>query len=209
MSESNIFTKLGRVRNFPLLAVRLIGAVLPGGFLTSTAHVRKQILIKELRKTRRLDTFVETGTNEGDMVEAVKSDFTRIYSIELDQRLFQHAHKRFAGQQHITILQGDSAEVLPRILPELSTPSLFWLDAHYSGGTTAKGPTETPIIQEIDSILKHPVKGHLILIDDAWSFGTIKDYPTVSELKGYIRQKNPRAEVTVSRGVIWVSGPGV
>lgn len=205
MSSPNIFSKLRRVRNLPRLGFQLVRAVMPGGFLTSTAHLRKQKLIKEAQRAYDLRTFVETGTNEGEMVEAVKSLFTRIYSVELDMSLFKRAGERFRDQKHIEIVQGDSAEVLPRLLREISTPCLFWLDAHYSGGVTAKGATETPILQEIDDILRHGIKDHLILIDDAWCFGTMKDYPSIPELKKFVKQRNASAQVKVSRGVIWVT----
>lgn len=207
MRTLKIYSKLLRVRNFPLLGVRLIRGLLPGGFLSSSAHLHKQLLIKKIKLNFGFSTFVETGTNEGAMIEAVKNQFTYIYSIELDQHLYHRAKDRFAGQMNIKIFQGDSAEVLPSILRVITTPSLFWLDAHYSGGTTAKGATETPILQEIDEILKHHVRGHLILIDDAWSFGTIKDYPTISELKRHIRRQNPCAKVKIFSGVIWVYDP--
>ena len=42
-------------------------------------------------------TFVETGTYRGDMVEAVKKEFDKIYSIEIGQELAVSAQKRFAN----------------------------------------------------------------------------------------------------------------
>jgi len=167
--------------------------------------LRKQALISETQKAYGLQTFVETGTNEGDMVAAIQDCFNSVYSVELDLNLFKRARERFLAKKHIKIFQGDSAKVLPQILKEVSAPCLFWLDAHYSGGVTAKGSTETPIHQEIDEILRHPIQGHLILIDDAWCFGTMKDYPSVKELKQFVKERNARAKVKVCRGVIWVS----
>jgi hypothetical protein len=205
MNISHTVAKLKQVRNLPLLGFRLIGAVLPGGFLSSTAHLRKQRLIRETQERFGLQTFVETGTNEGDMIFAVRDNFKKIYSIELDRQLFQRASARLEEWKHIKILLGDSATVLPQILTELSEPCLFWLDAHYSGGVTARGSTDTPIHQEIDEILRHPNKQHMILIDDAWCFGTMKDYPSVKELKEFVKARSARARVEVSRGVIWVS----
>ena len=57
------------------------------------------------------------------------------------------------GYQHVYILQGDSTHVLSAILGKISQPCLFWLDAHCSGGQTARGELETPIMWELSCIL--------------------------------------------------------
>jgi 16S rRNA A1518/A1519 N6-dimethyltransferase RsmA/KsgA/DIM1 with predicted DNA glycosylase/AP lyase activity len=67
-----------------------------------------------------------------------KKKFKRIWSIELDKILFELARKKFQSESHIKIIQGDSGTVLPELLNKLTDPDIFWLDAHYSGGKTAK-----------------------------------------------------------------------
>jgi hypothetical protein len=44
---------------------------------------------------------------------------------------------------------------------------MFWLDRHYSGGFTAKGEKDCPIIEELDAISNGSHLKHSILIDDA------------------------------------------
>jgi hypothetical protein len=143
----------------------------------------KHEIIREHATRHRLRTLVETGTYTGGTIAALQSDFERIYSIELDAVLYEQAHTRFARAPHITLLRGDSSDVLPALLPRLTTPALFWLDGHYSGPGTAKGRRETPIVEEIRAILAHPVAGHVILVDDARAFGTWPDYPTLDEFR--------------------------
>jgi hypothetical protein len=109
----------------------------------------KQDIVKDYAKSFSLRTFIETGTYHGGMVHAVKRCFERIWSIELDKNLCEEARQRFRRDHHISIVQGDSGEVLPEILASVDTPSLFWLDGHYSGGDTAKGKLETPIRIEL------------------------------------------------------------
>ena len=46
-------------------------------------HIVKQRVLREYAKKYGLRILVETGTSTGDMVEAMKTDFDRIYSIEL------------------------------------------------------------------------------------------------------------------------------
>jgi hypothetical protein len=73
--------------------------------------------------------------------------------------------------------------VLLTVLQKLREPTLFWLDGHWSGGITAKGEKETPIVAECEAVLSHPVRGHVILIDDARCFTGENDYPTVAEMR--------------------------
>ncbi len=128
-------------------------------------------------------TLIETGTFKGDLIFALLRDFDRLYSVEMGHDLFVAATRRFATERHVTILEGDSTKALPLILAKLSEPAIFWLDAHASGGETATGKLETPIESELSAILNHPVKTHVILIDDAREFGMGKDYPTLGRVK--------------------------
>jgi hypothetical protein len=50
-------------------------------------HVIKQRAIKSYARRFGLSVFVETGTYLGDMVEAVRPHFKKIYSIELSEEL--------------------------------------------------------------------------------------------------------------------------
>src|SRR5688572_16817401 len=104
------------------------------GTLSHPPHVLKAKVVLEYAERFALRTFIETGTWIGLMVNATKSKFDRIYSIELNHRLAEVAKRKFRKYPHITIAQGDSTEILPSILTGLKKPALFWLDAHYSGG---------------------------------------------------------------------------
>ena len=126
---------------------------------------------------------VETGTFLGNTIKAVKNEFKEIYSIELDRSLYIQAKNRFKKFKHINIKFGDSSEKLPEILSKIESQCLFWLDAHYSGKNTSKTEVETPIINELRCIINHPIKNHIILIDDANKFTGQNDYPTIKEIK--------------------------
>jgi hypothetical protein len=74
---------------------------------------------------------------------------------------------------------------------------LFWLDGHYSAGITARGDIATPISLELEAILSHPVKSHVILIDDARDFTGKDSYPFLDNLLHKIRvDGNYSVEVT-------------
>jgi hypothetical protein len=131
--------------------------------------------------------FVETGTYKGKMVYAVMPHIKEIYSIELDAIHFEKARRRFAGYSNIHIIRGQSGELLPEVLRDINEPALFWLDPHYSGGSTTKGDLETPIIQEMSCILNHNrAKQHIVLIDDARCFVGKNDYPTLNTLENFV-----------------------
>src|SRR6476660_7589661 len=78
-------------------------------------HVVKQDTVIEFGHRFRIPVFIESGTYLGQMVHAVKEVFPEIYSIELGTQLFERVQKEFAQAQHITILHGDSGEILGQI----------------------------------------------------------------------------------------------
>ena len=159
---------------------------------------------------RRFSTrvFVETGTYKGKMVYAVMPHVKEVYSIELDETLYHKAQRRFGGYYNIHILQGQSGELLPKVLDNIDEPCLFWLDAHYSGGSTTRGESETPIMQELQCILNHAnAEQHVILIDDARCFTGANDYPELDKLKQFILTALPGSTFEVRDDIIRVS-PG-
>jgi hypothetical protein len=165
-------------------------------------HIVKQRTIQEYQNKYQYTTFIETGTYLGDMVEAQKKIFRKIYSIELGLTLFDKATKRFKNDKNITIIQGDSGEVLKNVLLELNEPAIFWLDGHYSGGITAKGDKNCPIYKELDAISESKGFNHILLIDDARCFNGNGDYPTVDQLTEYIKSKNEKYQVHVKDDII-------
>ena len=157
----------------------------------TVSHVVKQRTIKTFAQQYKIRVFIETGTYLGDMVAALSNDFDKIYSIELNEDLFKQAEKKFAGLEHITIVFGDSAQVMPEILRQIYVPCLFWINAHYSEGITAMGKKETPILEELRHICEHPINNHVVLIGDASLFIGKNDYPSMESIKGFINNRFP------------------
>jgi hypothetical protein len=151
-------------------------------------HPIKQRTVKKYAEKYGIRILVETGTYYGDMVEAMRNDFERIYSIELSAALATKAARRFRSHSNITILQGDSATVLGEIVPTLTAPALFWLDGHYSGGVTARGESDTPIYKELGHVLASSLR-HVVLIDDARCFGSDPAYPSIDDLSTFTRKQ--------------------
>ncbi len=170
-------------------------------------HVIKQRELRNYADKYDLKVLVETGTFMGDMVEAMKNSFEKIYSIELSAELYENARKRFEGDERIELIHGDSGKMLGKLLENLDQPALFWLDGHYSAGITAKGEKETPIYEELTHIYSAQISGHVVLIDDARCFGTDPAYPSTSELSEFIRTKRPDSKIEVDFDSIRVTQP--
>jgi hypothetical protein len=161
-------------------------------------HIIKQKLIKKYAKEFNLKILVESGTYYGDMVEAQSKNFERIYSIELSPILFSYATERFKSKTNIELIQGDSGIEIEKIMKKIGQPALFWLDGHYSAGETAKGKTDTPILEELEHILSSGKLAHVIIIDDARLFGSNPAYPSLESLEKFVYSKRPNVEISVS-----------
>lgn len=168
-------------------------------------HIVKQRTIRAAAEKYGVKVLVETGTYYGDMVQAMRKCFSRIYSIELSKELYETAKRRFAGDDKITIIHGDSGIELGKLVESLDQPALFWLDGHYSAGVTAKGNKDTPIFEELAHIFKRHQRGDVILIDDARCFGSDPAYPSIDALKKFIEANRPNVEVEIKNDSISIA----
>lgn len=167
-------------------------------------HIIKQRILIQYANKYRLKVLVETGTYYGDMVEAMKNNFDLIYSIELSKKLFDIAKKRFRKASHIELINGDSGKELGKLMNMIGQPALFWLDGHYSEGVTARGEKDTPIYEELHHIFRND-RNHVIIIDDARCFGTDPAYPTLEELKEFIKSMRENVSISVQDDSIRVT----
>ena len=115
--------------------------------------------------------FIETGSFLGNGIQsAIDAGFKKIYSIELSMELYERCKKRFKDNNNVYLKQGDSSIVLNELLKGSSSDAnnniTYWLDGHYSGGSTVKGNINSPIINELEIIKKYYKAGDIILIDD-------------------------------------------
>src|SRR5215212_6347121 len=90
-------------------------------------------LVLALQRELNAGDFIETGTYHGDTAAWAAQHFARVATIELSPQYHAAAAQRFRGQQQVRVLNGSSATVLQEIVPGLTSPAIFWLDAHWSG----------------------------------------------------------------------------
>ncbi|MBU4348411.1 FkbM family methyltransferase [Patescibacteria group bacterium] len=171
------------------------------------SHFLKEQIVKNYAKKYKIKTFIETGTYKGIMLSAVKDIFEKLYSIELNATSFQNALIKFREDKQIKLLNGDSGKIMINVLKDINEPCLFWLDGHYSGKSTSKGEKNTPILQELKTILNHKIKNHIILIDDARLFTGKNDYPTIKELKYFVKNLNNNLRLKVKYDIVRIISP--
>ena len=125
---------------------------------------------------------VETGTCQGYSTEIIAGLFPRVYTIEVKQDLYERALDSFPNA---TCIWGDSAPELPRLIPQLDEPTVFFLDAHWSGDQTTDwanshfsghgvdtgmGEGQVPLLEEISAIVDLFPHRCAVYIDDMDKF---------------------------------------
>lgn len=153
-----------------------------GGCQSPAPEVVKKSIVRHYVTSHRTPVFIETGTFLGNMVQFIADTGVQCHSIEIDEGLHARAKELLSSRSNVRLILGDSAQELPKLIAKLNTPATFWLDGHYSGQGTGRGEIDTPISAELEAILDHPVKTHVILIDDARCFDGQSDYPGLHQL---------------------------
>lgn len=159
-------------------------------------------ILKACRKD--ITTFIETGALKGEGVQAaVDAGFLKIFSIEFYEPRFNRCVARFKNNCNVSMLRGNSPDVLKDMLPGINERVLFWLDAHYGIKPETNNPiplTETqPLLQELETIKAHPIKNHTILIDDVRIMnGKAANWHHISveEVVSKLKEINPEYTIT-------------
>jgi hypothetical protein len=110
-------------------------------------------------------TYVETGSYRGFMIEHVIDEYDVIHSIELSSRWYRYCLDKFGNSEHVHLHEGDSRAVLPSLLEGVAEPAVIFLDAHYSGGTTARAERDTPLLEELEIVGRRQYPD-IIIVDD-------------------------------------------
>lgn len=192
--ETGVYHAFRRSRVFvryirPVYGHRLVRKWWAAGRPAPPPHDVKLAMILFLADRIQAEVLIETGSFRGDTVRALRGRFDLIASIEIAPLLWQPLQREFARDPKVRMILGNSAKELSKLLDEITQPTLFWLDAHYSGGPTL-GDGYVPIHAELDIISQHAPVKHAILIDDMRKFKGESGYPTTIEIVEYLRVKN-------------------
>lgn len=168
-------------------------------------YIIKRKVIRDYALKYKAPVFFETGTAAGDTTAVVAPLFKKVFSIEINKHFYENAKKRFANDKKIEIINGDSGKVMPDLMKnKIDTPVLFWLDGHYNSLQDVKSSNEQvcPIFEELETIFIHPIKNHIMLIDDARLFTGKEGYPTLEEVKNFTSSKRPDLSFYVDTDII-------
>lgn len=149
-------------------------------------NVVKRAVLKRLALPDSV--WVETGTYRGDTTAMLAQLAARVISLEPEPVLFARAQQRFRHTANVEILNATSEAALPAVLAGLAGSVCFWLDGHFSGGVTHRGPNDTPVLHELAAIEANLPRWPraLILVDDVRLFtGRVHaygPYPPLREL---------------------------
>jgi predicted O-methyltransferase YrrM len=130
------------------------------------------ILLSLKDNYKNYSCFIETGTLEGQSIKNMEPYFDTLYTIEISEKYFQLAKQNYFGNK-INFLLGDSTYVLPDLVKKIKSPTIFFLDGHYSSGNTGKGEKDVPLLEELQSINDLFTMEAIIIIDDVRLFGKI------------------------------------
>lgn len=164
-------------------------------------HLLKQMTVLATARAYHLDELVETGTYYGEMVAGMRKQFRAISSIEFDDGLYALNQSMFSKYPHIRLLHGDSAVWIPKLLQDIHTPCLFWLDGGYFIWDAKEG-SNNRLMTEIDAILSHPVKQHVILLDDARGLNGTHGTPRLEDFIRNIHERYPDRTIEVRHDII-------
>lgn len=152
-------------------------------------------MVVSLRNRFYLRNFVETGAGYGDTSIAASHLFQNVYSVELCPGVFRDQFEEMQKHPHIRRECGTSVEWLEKWLPELTEPTLFYLDSHWPGLGT-KLAHECPLLAELDLLIPFLRSNDIVMIDNAGMFihpprppHDPSEWPSVDEIQGKIGDK--------------------
>ncbi|MBK9712997.1 MAG: hypothetical protein IPO81_17060 [Kouleothrix sp.] len=167
-----------------------------------------EFLILHLLERYAIPNFVETGTFQGSTAAWASRHFKRVFTIEFAEPIYRQALATHGGLGNISFLYGHTREKLAEVVAQLDAPSLFWLDAHWSGGQTYGAGDECPVLDEI-AIIDQTRADSFILIDDARLFlappprpHRAEQWPDITAVIGRLSQRHDRYVAVVDDVVV-------
>ena len=131
----------------------------------SPNHIKQQTVLRNGLKDA---VWIETGTFLGDTTALMAATGNLVFTIEPEPNLYLRAVERFQGMSNVTVINELSEIAMPKLLSEKRGAVNFWLDGHYSGGITFKGPKDTPLADELREIAKSRTNmtDIVVMVDD-------------------------------------------
>lgn len=133
------------------------------------------MLTKEILEKYKTRYFIETGTHSGRAVlMALELDIPYIRSVEVWKKMYEEFSEElshYSSRDRVKLYLGDSPDTLPKMLDDIDDQATIFLDAHAAVTPEDREKYgKSPVLFEIEAIAKHPIKNHIIMVDDIDDF---------------------------------------
>lgn len=159
--------------------------------------------------------FVETGTFSGEGIQcALDAGFEKVYSCDINSEYVENAKTRYADR-NVVVEHLESQLFLPKVLSEIDQRAVIFLDAHsmpydmhdeqrgFGEDTVKEGLGPCPLISELEIIKNHPIKNHIILVDDFQCFDTwMFEGLQFDDVNDFILTINPKYKAKLFQNVL-------
>ena len=172
------------------------------GMLVQPRYLHKTLLAAALGLEGGRPYFVETGTYIGHSLYQISGLFKHLWTVEASPDLYRAASALFSSRNitTVTLMQGNSIDLLRDLPADVMRNAVFFLDAHYSHGITSQEYGWCPLLQEIPMILD-VAPNALIVVDDLRTMSGINGYPTLEQLFGVL-PSTARAQIAFDQLII-------
>ena len=131
------------------------------------------INLSQVKNYNNNKIFLETGALVGDGIQrALDAGYEKVISIECHLGYYNTSKDRFAGDDRVSVIHGDSSTDLYDVIKDIDENITFFLDAHYMWNDPNQdikehpGEGYVPTHDELKQIKKHHLNTHTILVDD-------------------------------------------
>lgn len=169
-------------------------------------------IVLEFKEKGEIRNFIETGTYKGGTCFWAANHFDNVYTIEIDPKISKETASRMDCPKNIQFYVGNSKDVLPELIKEIHTRSIFWLDGHWCNISGFGKDMECPLIDELKALKNYG--DSVILIDDARAFlGPLppphdsSQWPRIDEIFLLLKSQFPDNFVTIADDVIYSIPP--
>lgn len=140
-------------------------------------QLNQAIQIENTLNYYEIENFVETGTGAAEVVRDISgiNDELNVHTIEIIPEIYEKNTISYSYLNNVTWHLGQSSDILPEIVSQINTPTLFWLDAHFPGadfGLASYGDEpdlekRLPLKSELEKITNNKdVTNDVFVIDD-------------------------------------------
>lgn len=128
--------------------------------------IHEKIALKA-RDYIKATALVETGTFRGETAFWAKDKFERVITLELSPTYYKISEELMKDTHNVLLILGDSRDWLGQVcIGRHNDPTVFWLDAHYSGITETNDPHGFVLLDELNIINNNFFGPHIIMVDD-------------------------------------------